>query len=242
MPDSAGRGDPRDGAGTSPGKPGPTWLEVRLRHSVEGCGILAGMERTAAAARDLESERIARAREGDRRAFEELVRLHIQRVWRIVWRILRHEEDTEDVVQEVFMAAHKALPVYRGESSFSTWLHRIAVNRALNHRARGAERIRRASLPLDAGTGEEEEPEALQPPSNSPSPLEVLEARELSRRLAACLEELPPAWRAVFVLRVNEDLSYEAIASVMDLAIGTVRSRLSRARLALRRCIAEEPA
>ncbi len=204
------------------------------------CGILAGMERTEPVVRDLEAERIERARGGDRRAFEDLVSLHIQQVWRVVWRILRHAEDTEDVVQEVFMAAHRAISGYRAESSFSTWLHRIAVNRALNHRARSSEKIRRASFSLEGAAGDEESGEALDLPSGAPSPLEELEAGDLSRRLAACLDKLPPAWRAIFGLRVNEDLSYEEIAAVHELAIGTVRSRLARTRLALRKCISGE--
>lgn len=205
------------------------------------CGILAGMERTEPVARDLEAERIERARGGDRRAFEDLVSHHIQQVWRVVWRILRHEQDTEDVVQEVFMAAHRAISGYRAESSFSTWLHRIAVNRALNHRARSSEKIRRASFSLEDAAGDEGNGEALLP-SDAPSPLDELESVELSRRLAACLDKLPPAWRAIFALRVNEDLSYEEIATVHELAIGTVRSRLARTRLALRKCISGEAA
>ena len=104
--------------------------------------------------------RVERARRGDRRAFEELVEAHMPQVWKVVWRILRHSEDTEDVVQEVFLAAHRALPDYRGDAKLSTWLHRIAVNRALNHRSLAAERMRHKLLPLEgpAAEGEEDAP------------------------------------------------------------------------------------
>jgi len=188
---------------------------------------------------------VERARTGDREAFDYLVQGHLRRVWRVVWRVLRHHEDTEDVVQEVFLAAYQALPGFRGESRFSTWLQRIAVTRALNHLDRAAERMRRASVPLP-GAGDEgdgvamREPVAAGPPPVSsplPSPLQALEANELRRRLADCLQHLPAAWRAAIGLRDGETRSYEEMAQVLGIALGTVRSRLARARIALRRCV-----
>ncbi|MGD8377665.1 MAG: sigma-70 family RNA polymerase sigma factor, partial [Acidobacteriota bacterium] len=149
-------------------------------------------------------------------------------------------EDTEDVVQEVFLAAHRALPAYRGESRLSTWLHRIAVNRALNFRERAAEKMRRASQSADDPPGAAEEGTVLPFPalaSDGPSPLQELEAKELRRRLADCLKKLPAAWRAALALRDGESLPYEEIARTLEIALGTVRSRLARARLALRRCV-----
>jgi RNA polymerase sigma-70 factor (ECF subfamily) len=190
-----------------------------------------------------EAQLVARAKEGDSRAFQALLESHMPQVWRVVWRVLRHQEDTEDVVQEVFLAAHRGLATFRSESRVSTWLHRIAVNRALNHRSLAAERMRRASSPLEpADPGEEDEmghnPSATLA-SESPSPLQELEARELQQRLARCLEKLPTLWRATLALRDGESLRYEEIAQRMNIALGTVRSRLARARLALRRCIEE---
>ncbi len=170
-------------------------------------------------------------------------------VWRVVWRVLRHREDTEDVVQEVFLAAHGALADYRGDARLSTWLHRIAVNRALNHRDKAAERMRRASRSIDdidveAGPGGREEGGSVVPfpalASDAPSPLQELEGRELRRRLADCLKKLPAAWRAALALRDGESLSYEEIARALEIALGTVRSRLARARLSLRQCVEGE--
>ena len=190
-----------------------------------------------------EGEMLARAQSGDSRAFRQLVDCHMPQVWRVVWRVLRHQEDTEDVVQEVFLAAHRGLSTFRGESRLSTWLHRIAVNRALNHRSLAAERVRRASATLDLDPGEPEgrpgDPPGATLAATSPSPLEELEAQELRRRLARCLRKLPALWRAALALRDGESLSYQEIAERMNVALGTVRSRLARARLALRRCIEE---
>jgi RNA polymerase sigma-70 factor (ECF subfamily) len=171
------------------------------------------------------------------------MRAHLPGVWAVVWRILRHREDTEDVVQEAFLAAHRALPGFRGDARFSTWLHRIAVNRALNHRDLASERLRRASMSLAP-------PEPDDPPAPAflaaaladgsiPSPLRALELSELRRRLGRCLENLPAVWRAVVALRDGEGWSYEEIAASVGTPIGTVRSRLARARMGLRRCVEE---
>ena len=93
---------------------------------------------------------IERARAGDREAFERLMETHLERVWGLVWRVLRHREDTEDVVQEVFLTAWRSLPGFRGDASLATWLGRIAVTRALNHLDRGGEKVRRGSVSLSA--------------------------------------------------------------------------------------------
>jgi RNA polymerase sigma-70 factor, ECF subfamily len=186
---------------------------------------------------------VERATGGDREAFDQLVERHLPRVWAVVWRILRHREDTEDVVQEVFLAAYQGLAGFRGEAKFSTWLHRIAVTRALNHLDRKEEKMRRvfqsleeAKDRLEVGPGAA----AAWVQRGSPSPLRALEADELMRRLAACLSGLPAAWRAVLTLRDVDALSYEEIATLAGVALGTVRSRLARARVALRQCIAGE--
>ncbi len=192
---------------------------------------------------------LARARGGDREAFARLVATHVDRVWAIVWRVLRHHEDTEDVVQEVFLSAWQALPGFRGEARLSTWLQTIAMSRALNHRARASEKLRRASIPLETPVGEGARggaaggrggsPGPIEPadPHPAASPLRALEGRELRRRLLTCLDKLPREWRAVLALRDGAGESYEAIAAALDLALGTVRSRLARARMALKECV-----
>jgi RNA polymerase sigma-70 factor, ECF subfamily len=190
-----------------------------------------------------EESLVARVRQGDRGAFDLLVERHLQHVWAVVWRTLRHHEDTEDVVQEVFLAAFRGLQGYRGEARFSTWLHRIAVTRALNHLDRKEEKMRRASREISDPAGRLET--GAEGPGDwvvikTPSPLQALEAKELARRVSECLSRLPSAWRVVLTLRDVEAHSYEEIAGLVGLALGTVRSRLARARVALRQCVAGE--
>jgi len=195
------------------------------------------MQNLQAVPRDGEEELIRRARQGDPEAFQRLVEEHLPRLWKVAWRILRHREDTEDVMQEVFLAAYRALPGFRGDSSLSTWLHRIAVTRALNHRGAAAERIRRASEPWEGMSGEEIRSAGE---ASVPSPLKTLETRELLRKVARCLDKMPAAFRAALALRDVESFSYEEMAETLDIAVGTVRSRLARARMALRQCVQEE--
>lgn len=204
------------------------------------CGKLGAMDgRTEA---QDERDLVARAQRGDSRAFQQLLERHLPQVWQVVWRVLRHQQDTEDVVQEVFLAVHRGLAGFRCESLLSTWLHRIAVNRALNHRSLASERMRRASTSLDAPTETDglDGYSAATFASPGPSPLQELERQELKRRLAWCMDKIPPLWRAMLALREGESLSYEQIAQHMEIALGTVRSRLARARLALRHCVKGE--
>ena len=206
------------------------------------CGRLTSVEARGASDEWQDADLVEGARRGDRQAFDELVQLHLPRVWRVVWRILRHRGDTEDVVQEIFLAVYHALPEFRGESRFSTWLHSIAVNRALNFRSRAA-RLRRETFPMLDREGEPlAAPGAAARRMHShagDSPLRDLELKELRRRLAVCFEGMPAAWRVVLALRLDESLSYEEISRAVGTALGTVRSRLARARLALRRCLTE---
>jgi RNA polymerase sigma-70 factor (ECF subfamily) len=195
-------------------------------------GILRAMRVTRLpgdAPADDEGDLVRRARGGDRRAFDRLVAIHLPQVWATVWRVVRHREDTEDVVQEVFVTAHRALPSFRGDSKLSTWLHRIAVTRALNHVDKAEEKLRRASDPIDL--------EAVDGPRAIGTPLAALESKDLMRRLADCLQKLPAGWRVVLALRDAEENTYEHIAETLQIELGTVRSRLSRARASLRECV-----
>jgi len=189
---------------------------------------------------DDEAGLLARARAGDRVAFEGLVERHLSQVWGVVWRIVRHTQDAEDVVQDTFLTAWRSLGDFREEAALSTWLHRIAVTRALHHVERASERMRRASRSID---DEETGPAALialeggRSRAAAESPLRQLESKELLARLQQCLDKLPPAWRAVLALRDVDALAYDEIARVLEVALGTVRSRLARARLALKECV-----
>ena len=196
--------------------------------------MLKPMEPRSVGEAENEAGLVERAREGDTEAFDRLVQAHLGAVWRVVWRILRHREDTEDVVQEVFLTAYQALAGYRGDCRLSTWLHRIALTRSLNHRRSRGERLRRASRPLEVGTGLTL---ATAGGIEERTPLVDLQSKELLQRLSACLESLPVIWRAAVALRDGEEMSYEEMADVLGVPLGTVRSRLARARSALRDCV-----
>jgi len=163
-------------------------------------GILHSMHATRRpddAPAEEETDLVRKAQRGDRRAFDRLVALHLPQVWATVWRVLRHREDAEDVVQEVFVTAHRAISGFRGDAKLSTWLHRIAVTRALNHLERAETKLQRASEPIDD--------RSIDGPRAIGTPLEALESKELMSRLADCLRKLPAAWRVVLALRDAED-------------------------------------
>lgn len=191
------------------------------------------------AAKGLEEDLVEKARGGDRAAFDRLVASHLSGVWRVAWRIVRDPTDAEDVVQETFLTAWRSIPEFRGDAAFSTWLHRIATTRALNHLDRAAERLRRRSRPLEGPLEDgETDPVVERAVGNGlPDPFTVLEGKERVRRLADCFEKLPAAFRAVVALRDGESRAYDEIASILGIELGTVRSRLARARLSLRDCV-----
>jgi RNA polymerase sigma-70 factor (ECF subfamily) len=186
---------------------------------------------------------VARARRGDRAAFDRLIARHLPTAWRVAWRVVRDRSDAEDVAQEAFLTAWRSLPDFRGDAAFSSWLHRIVVTRALNHLERAAERMKRASRPL-VGAAAAADPAGDADPAveraagpREPGPLARLEARERLGRLADCFRRLPPAFRAVVALRDGEDRAYDEIASILGIELGTVRSRLARARASLKECV-----
>lgn len=168
---------------------------------------------------------IRRLRRGDERAFEELVRDHQDRVFGLILRMLGDRGEAEDLTQEVFVAVHQALPRFRGESRLSTWIWRIAKNHALN---RIKVLVRRERLP-DAGPLEE-----------APRPDRVYDERERRSAVQRAIARLEPDSRLVVALRDLEGLSYEEIAEIVEEPLGTVKSRLHRARLRLAEMLSKE--
>lgn len=168
-----------------------------------------------------EHDLLRRAQAGDEAAFGELMRLHYPAVFRLVQGIVRHEQDARDVCQEVWLTAWRRLGDFRGEAKFTTWIHPIAVRRAIDHlrkRRRWYERF----LPFDA-IAHSAAAAAAETGSET-------ETSERARRLRAALDALPPRQRAVLALRELEGLSYEEIAAAVKIPIGTVMSRLYHAR------------
>ncbi len=178
----------------------------------------------------LEAEAIDRARRGDERAFAHLLRQHQNRVYDLLVRMLGDAAEAEDVTQEVFLAFHKALPGFRGESRVSTWLFRIAKNHCLNrlkYRSRRGEGLH-VELEVADRVGAE----------GPESPERLLERRRSDERVRAAIASLPEEQRLVVVLRDIEGLAYDEIAAVLEQPEGTVKSRLHRGRSALARALA----
>jgi len=177
------------------------------------------------AARDLDL--VIRSKAGDTVAFGELVRRYQKPVFRIVLRMVKSLDDADDLTQDTFVRALRGLKTFKEEYDFHPWLYRIAVNQAINFLNK---RKRQAAVDLedvpegDIKTGPEPE-----------SPIQAASRAELLDRVEGALERLPDEQRAVFLLRVQEGLSYEEIARTMNTPKGTVMSRLARARMALRR-------
>ena len=171
---------------------------------------------------------LARARRGELDAFEELVRQYEKRVYAVALRSSGSPEDAADITQEVFLRAWRSIESFRGDSGFSTWLFRITMNLCVDHaRHKNAQP---QTQPLVVGEEDAERPIS----DTAPTPEEHLENSELGRELAAALDEVSEEHRRIVLLRDVSGLSYTEIAEVLEISEGTVKSRLSRARIALR--------
>ena len=171
---------------------------------------------------------IAECLRGDTAAFGVLVRRYQDRLYNTVYRLVGNAEDACDVVQEAFLNAYQSLGSFKGDSLFFTWLYRIAVNTAIS-----LKRKQRAVVSIDAGRNGEP---SIEPPdpSDLSRPGHALEQAEQERRVRRALSRLSPEHRAVLVMKDMEGQKYEMIAEILQVPIGTVRSRLHRARLELR--------
>lgn len=178
-----------------------------------------------------ESDLVERCRAGDQRAFDELVTRFEKRVYNLALRMTGNAEDANDLAQEAFVRVYTALPGFKGESSFSTWLYRIVTNVCLDELRR---RGRQSVVSLDQPVSGEEGPLARQTADPADGPLDRLERAEVRAAVQHGINQLQPDHRAVLVLRDLQGLSYEEIASALGCSLGTVKSRLNRSRLALR--------
>lgn len=179
---------------------------------------------------------LRRLHRGDPRAFTELVHRHQDRVYSLTCRMLGDPQEAEDLAQDVFVSVHRHLPRFRGECRLSTWIYRITRNHCLNRlKRRVHEANAREAAFRDGGSGAEGF--AVTRP---PNPDQALVATEERVRVQAALERLEPTHRMLVVLRDLEGLSYEDLARIAELPVGTVKSRLHRARAALARVLEEE--
>lgn len=179
-----------------------------------------------------ERQLIERSKRGDVAAFDRLVRSYERSVYNTAYRLSGSYDDASDIAQEAFVRAWNNLKSFRGDSAFSTWLYRIVTNVFLDDRKR--KRARREQQSLDEALDLDESSVTRQFEDPSPGPEELAEGDERRRILEQAIGTLPEAQRAMVVMYHTQGLAYEEIAEITQLPMGTVKSRLNRARLALR--------
>ena len=173
-----------------------------------------------------DKEIIERVKNGDKKAYDLLVLKYQQRVINLISRFVKNYADALDISQETFIKAYKALPNFRGESAFYTWLYRIAVNTAKNHLTVQSRKITKS----DYDVTEIEQIEGNMTLTEQTTPENLLIKDELQETVLNTIENLPEDLKSAIMLREIEGLSYEEIAAVMECPVGTVRSRIFRAR------------
>jgi len=179
---------------------------------------------------DIDRQLVERARQGDKRAFEMLVEKYQRRLLRLLSRMVKNAEEVEDIAQETFIKAYRALPNFRGDAAFYTWLYRIGVNTAKNYLAG-----RKKTMPTlsDQAMGDDDEPDERLVVQDLNTPGTALMSKQIALAVNEAVDALPEELRSAITLREMEGLSYEEIAESMNCPIGTVRSRIFRAREAI---------
>ncbi|MGH8642563.1 MAG: RNA polymerase sigma factor RpoE, partial [Burkholderiales bacterium] len=180
--------------------------------------------------REVDQQLVERAQHGDKHAFELLVSKYQRKLARLLSRFIRDSTEVEDVTQEAFIKAYRALPTFRGDSAFYTWLYRIGINTAKNYLVAMG---RRAPTTTDIDSEEAEGFEDGEQLRDLNTPENEMMSRQVAETVNQTLEELPEELRTAITLREIEGLSYEDIANIMNCPIGTVRSRIFRAREAI---------
>lgn len=169
---------------------------------------------------------IRRCKRGEEAAFAELLARYRGPIYSLCYRMVRNAEDARDLAQETFIKVFGLLDRYDEDYAFSSWLFRIATNHCIDHLRRNRLRM----LSMERGGGIEGDERELQVPDSGPRPDTVLQRKEAMERLWEVVSGLPPHYRAIILLRHDQQLSYEEIAEVLDLPLGTVKARIHRAR------------
>ncbi|MBI2311384.1 MAG: RNA polymerase sigma factor RpoE [Betaproteobacteria bacterium] len=180
--------------------------------------------------REIDQQLVERAQRGDKKAFELLVNKYQRKLARLLSRFIRDPAEIEDVTQEAFVKAYRALPSFRGDSAFYTWLYRIGINTAKNYLVAMG---RRAPTTTEFNSEEAETFDDADHLRDVNTPEAELMSKQIARTVNDTLESLPEELRTAITLREIEGLSYEDIANIMNCPIGTVRSRIFRAREAI---------
>jgi RNA polymerase sigma-70 factor, ECF subfamily len=166
------------------------------------------------------------AAKGDMAAFEELYRRHNRRVYSVCLRMTHNVSEAEDLTQDAFIQLFRKIGSFRGDSAFTTWLHRLTVNQVLMH-------FRKRSVKLEKTTEEGETPVQIVTGSENPDRMPIIDRISLDRATS----QLPPGYRSVFILHDIEGHDHEEIAKILGVAVGTSKSQLHKARMKLRRLL-----
>jgi len=200
-------------------------------------------ERMTAKAQEVALDRVLvdRFKNGDESAFNEMVARHRDRIYGMVHQLLRNHQDAEEVTQDAFIRAHRGLANFRGDAAFSTWLYQIATNLARNRYWYWWRRKRDRSVSLDAPVGEDNDLTLADViPAEVDSPDEVTVNEEFVNRISKGMDKLSGSHREILVLRNVKNLSYEEIGAILGISVGTVKSRIARARESLRAKLGED--
>lgn len=169
---------------------------------------------------------IRRCKRGEEAAFAEILGRYRAAIYNLCYRMTRNSEDARDLGQEVFIKVFSLLDRFDESYAFSSWLFRIATNHCIDHLRRNRLRF----LSLEGGQGPDGEEFEFQIPAKGPEPDTVLQRKEAVERLEEVIAELPPHYKAITLLRHDQELSYEEISGILDLPLGTVKARIHRAR------------
>jgi RNA polymerase sigma-70 factor (ECF subfamily) len=180
--------------------------------------------------RDIDAALVTRVQQGDKKAFDLLILKYQRKIIRLLSRMIRDQNEIEDVAQEAFIKAYKALPQFRGDSAFYTWLYRISINTARNWLSQNS---RRPSSPNMNVSENDETFSEIDNLTDSHTPEAEMVSREIAASVNQTIESLPEELRQAIVMREIDGMSYEDIALAMSCPIGTVRSRIFRAREAI---------
>ncbi|MBN2703670.1 MAG: sigma-70 family RNA polymerase sigma factor [Pontiellaceae bacterium] len=203
-------------------------MEDNIQNDVDESGEIVNTKFTPDAMPDPDDDALVlKAQQGDVHAFDQLVERYQSKIYGLVYNMTSNREDAEDLVQEVFVKAYRALPRFKGKSSFYTWLYRIAVNKTINYRKK---RNRKRAMSLDQFDNEIKLDEVYHDLTSKGSPLRNLSLTELQKKMNEALQNLSEKHRTVVILHDMQGVQHEDIAKMTGASVGTIRSRLFYAR------------
>ena len=182
-----------------------------------------------------DAELIERFNQGEKEVFGILAERYSGRAYQIAYGVLGSREDAQEVAQDVFVRIYKALPRFRGDARFSTWMYRIAMNLARNKYRWNKTRGSQKKISLEATEEDENNAYGIQVPATEPPPDKQADLTEFQQNVMNEIQNLPPLYKEALILRNVEELSYEQIAEVLNCKLGTIKSRIARAREELRK-------